>query len=152
MFLHVCVILFTVGVCLSACCDTQPPPPGKETPLARQIPPLARRPPWQGDPPVRQTPLARKPPVRSACWEIRSTSGRYASYWNAILVNSFIIPSVISCIIPNFYEKRVSNKKEISICYFFSSFLQAYARITQVVGVAGKDRGSGNYRAEDRQV
>ena len=25
------------------------------------------------------------PPHRSACWEIRPTSGRYASYWNAIL-------------------------------------------------------------------
>ena len=26
------------------------------------------------------------PPQSSACWEIRSTSGRYASYWNAILL------------------------------------------------------------------
>ena len=25
------------------------------------------------------------PPGSRACWEIRSTSGRYASYWNAIL-------------------------------------------------------------------
>ena len=31
------------------------------------------------------TPLGADPPLRSACWEIRSTSGRYASYWNAIL-------------------------------------------------------------------
>ena len=49
---------------------------------------LARRPP-QGDPPARQTPLERQNPLRSACWEIRSTSGRYVSYWNAILVLSF---------------------------------------------------------------
>ena len=46
------------GVCLSACWDTTPPgsrhPPRADTPL------------------------------HSACWEIRSTSGRYASYWNAI--------------------------------------------------------------------
>ena len=31
------------------------------------------------------TPREQTPPLRSACWEIRSTSGRYASYWNAIL-------------------------------------------------------------------
>ena len=34
----------------------------------------------QAPPPPEQTPL-----LPSACWEIRSTSGRYASYWNAIL-------------------------------------------------------------------
>ena len=34
-----------------------------------------------GIPPHEQTP----PPGSRACWEIRSTSGRYASYWNAIL-------------------------------------------------------------------
>ena len=44
-----------------------PPQPGKDTPLGRQTPP------------GRQTPL------HSACWEKWSTSGRYASYWNAIL-------------------------------------------------------------------
>ena len=27
-------------------------------------------------------------PLHSACWEIRSTSGRYASYWNAILFHN----------------------------------------------------------------
>ena len=52
--------------------------PAKETPLARQTPP------GQGDPPP-----ARQTPLRSACWEIRSTSGRYTSYWNAILVHLF---------------------------------------------------------------
>ena len=31
-------------------------------------------------------PLAGTPPS-SACWEIRATSGRYASYWNAFLFN-----------------------------------------------------------------
>ena len=54
-------------------------PPGKADPSGKADPPVARRPPWQKDPPqARQTPP-------SACWEIRSTSGRYASYWNAIL-------------------------------------------------------------------
>ena len=37
-----------------------------------------------------QTPWEQTPPLRSACWEIRSTSGRYASYLNAyLLVNRF---------------------------------------------------------------
>ena len=58
MFLHVSVILFTGGVCLSACWDT--PPPG--TGLPRE-----------------QTPRS------SACSEIRATSGRYASCYNAYL-------------------------------------------------------------------
>ena len=30
------------------------------------------------------------PPLRSACWEIRWTSGRYASYWNAIHVVHYV--------------------------------------------------------------
>ena len=85
------------GVCPIACWDT--------TPLARQTPwqgrppwqgdpPGKADPPWQGDPPGKETPpwqgrppLTRQiPPLCSACWEIRSTSGRYASYWNAILL------------------------------------------------------------------
>ena len=52
-----------------------------------------------------------RPPLRSACWEMRSTSGRCASYWNAILVlkcmsfpfNSFCklrTFQVIYCVIP----------------------------------------------------
>ena len=47
-------------------------PPGRYTP--RQVPP------WAGTPP-RQV----HPPGSSACCEIRATSGRYASYWNAFL-------------------------------------------------------------------
>ena len=57
------------GVCLSACWDT--------TPLD-QVPPLDQAPPPRSRHP-------HPPPLCSACWEIRSTSGRYASYWNAIL-------------------------------------------------------------------
>ena len=49
------------GVCLSACWDTTHPSP--------------QHPPWY-----------QAPPPSRACWEIRSTSGRYASYWNAILL------------------------------------------------------------------
>ena len=58
------------GVCLSACWDTTPQ---EQVPLGAGIP-STRHHPWE------QT-----SPLRSACWEKRSTSGRYASYWNAIL-------------------------------------------------------------------
>ena len=62
MFLHVCVILFTGGVCLSACWDTHPPwqgrpPPPRgpswqgKPPWQGSPPPWQGRPPWQGDPP-----------------------------------------------------------------------------------------------------
>ena len=36
-------------------------------------------------PPEQTHPPKQTPPQRRACWEIRSTRGRYASYWNAIL-------------------------------------------------------------------
>ena len=51
--------------CLSACWDN---------PRSRH------HPPWPGSPLGSGT-----PPLHSTCWEIWSTSGRYASYWNAIL-------------------------------------------------------------------
>ena len=51
--------------------------------------PIGSRHPLGPDPPK-----TRHPPSK-ACWEIRSTSGRYASYWNAILfvrdIGCFII-------------------------------------------------------------
>ena len=62
MFLHVCVILFTGG--------------GGSASVHAGIPP------WQGRPPGKADTVP-----RSACWEIWSISGQYASYWNAILVN-----------------------------------------------------------------
>ena len=35
------------------------------------------------------------PPRHSACWEIRATSGRYASYWNAyLLCNIYVLLSL----------------------------------------------------------
>ena len=45
-------------------------------------PPDPRPGPETDDPPG-----ADRPPLYSACWEIRATSGRYASYWNAFLLS-----------------------------------------------------------------
>ena len=93
MFLQASVILLIGGVCLSACWDN-PPPPGRDTPL-EQTPPRANIPPPEQTspkqthppskhPPEQTPPWSRQPPPpRRACWEIRSTRGWYASYWNA---------------------------------------------------------------------
>ena len=68
IFSQASVILFTGrrGVCLNACWDTTPP-------QTRQAP----APPGQAGTP--------SPEQIRAYWEIRSTSGRYASYWKAVL-------------------------------------------------------------------
>ena len=72
MFLQASVILSTGGVCLSACWDTTPP---------RSRPPQSRHPPGADTHPPRE----QTTPPREADSGIRSTSGRYASYWNAFL-------------------------------------------------------------------
>ena len=70
-----CVSVHRGGVCLSACWDAIPPDGG--------TPPGPGRPPPDGEPP------------READSSIRSTSGRYASYWNAFLLcNNLYISAV----------------------------------------------------------
>ena len=63
------------------------PPPGSRhhpSPLAAGTPRSRQPPPRAGTPRTRHPP-GPDPPSR-VCWEIRSTNGRYASYWNAILL------------------------------------------------------------------
>ena len=83
------------GVCLSACWDTPPgsrhpplpgTPPGPGTP--RPGTPREQTPPGPDTP--SQTPLPDQTPPREADCSIRSTSGRYASYWNAFLLIVFL--------------------------------------------------------------
>ena len=57
MFLHLSVILFTGGVCLSACWDTTPPGPGTPDPQ-EQTPPGTRHPLRAGTPREQAHPLA----------------------------------------------------------------------------------------------
>ena len=58
------------------------PPSGPGTPPGQGTPPRTRYNP----PKTRYTPGTRYTHHGStACWEIRATSGRYASYWNAFL-------------------------------------------------------------------
>ena len=72
------------GVCLGACWDAPPgagadPPPEQEQtpPEQEQTPPRSRNRPPGAEPP----PGSRHPPEADS--SIRSTSGRYASYWSA---------------------------------------------------------------------
>ena len=63
--------------------------------------PCTRHPPWEetplaADPPAPDTPQTRHPPElgtpqHRACWEIQSTRGQYASYWNAIFFCTFFL-------------------------------------------------------------
>ena len=56
------------------------------SPRTRQPPgPGTHPPPDQAPIPLEQTPWTRQTPPREAHFSIRSTSGRYASYWNAFL-------------------------------------------------------------------
>ena len=59
-------------------------PPGRYNPTPHQVhpQPLGR---YITSP----TPWAGTPPRSNACWEIRATSGRYASYWNAFLFSRY---------------------------------------------------------------
>ena len=86
-------------------------PPDQAPPLTRHPlgpdPPLDQAPPSPGTPSDQTpsgpgTPQSRHTPVRSACWEIRSTSGRYASYWNAFLLTIFLttLPSTLILMVP----------------------------------------------------
>ena len=62
------------------------------TPLGPGTPPPSRHPrprvdtPWEQTPLGPGTPQEQTPPQSRACWKIWSTSERYKSYWNAILL------------------------------------------------------------------
>ena len=72
--------------------QTTPPGPGRHPP--DQTPPRSDTPPGPGRHPprsdttpwIRHPPRPGRPPPREADSSIRSTSGRYASYWNAFLL------------------------------------------------------------------
>ena len=87
-----------------------PPGPGTN-PLPDQVltPPDQVHPLW-----TRYTPLDQVPPQSSACWEIRATSGRYASYWNAFLLSRqcrLQSNAPFYAILPVFYIEMLRNQK-----------------------------------------
>ena len=130
MFSQACVILF-MGGCLPQCTlgyhhipKKTPPrsthPPGSRPPrstlgyhhIPEKTPSQEHTPPWEQTPqehtPRKQTPPgADTPPWCRACWEIRSTRGRYASYWNAILSDIFSLPICRSAIRSSHFFKNI---------------------------------------------
>ena len=68
----------------------QTPPPLEQT-IQKQAPPGAGTPPGADTRPRSSTPPKQAPPQSSAYWEIRPTSERYASYWNAFLFDHRIL-------------------------------------------------------------
>ena len=76
-----------------------PPRPGRHPPRTRQTPPgQADTPPGPGRPLADTPPRPGRPPrdqadtpPREAHPSIRCTSGRYASYWNAVLCQLFLL-------------------------------------------------------------
>ena len=137
MFLHLSVILFTGGVAdtpqeqtppgadMIPRADTPPgaDPPGADTPPGADMIPSSRHTP-RSRPPQEQTPPC------SACWEIRATSGWYASYWNAYLFSPMfpwhvdhtlrrshdLCPSVnVSLITEHYIHKKIMSNISIPI-------------------------------------
>ena len=94
MFLQVSVILSTGGGVSASvhpgipCREQTPPgsrPPPEQTPPGSRDPQEHTPPGSRHQPQSRHPPGADTPPPREADSGIRSTTGRYASYWNAFL-------------------------------------------------------------------
>ena len=73
------------GGCLPHCMlgYTHPPGPEADNHPDQTHPSGADTSPGRHPPRPDPSPPGVDTPPRSACWEIRATSGRYASYWNA---------------------------------------------------------------------
>ena len=83
VFTRVCQSFCSQGVlpqCMLGYPQRADPPQKQTSPRAGTHPPLGA-----GTPPGSRPSRSRHPARRRACWEIQSTRGRYASYWNAIL-------------------------------------------------------------------
>ena len=86
-------------------------------------------------PPRTDTPREQTPPIPScsAYWEIRTTSGQFASYWNAILLTIISIGS---------YSRKTSNKSRTNWTNNIKRFDDAYQ-------VHSPDHGGGRTRYSD---
>ena len=71
------------------------PPDQAGTPPRDQTPPGTRHPPGPG----RYSPPGTRHPPGTADSGIRSTFGRYASYWNAFLFHTFLAENMVSLLL-----------------------------------------------------
>ena len=126
------VILFTWGVCFSACWDTHPTsrPPPRQTPPWKTPPclcacwnttlPTADTSREQTTPGSRlpqketlQEEIRKTPPQSSAYCQKWATSGQYTSYWNAFLSHLLSLPNIC------FIEDGLANNLDIySFLYY----------------------------------
>ena len=74
---------------------TRHPPRDQTPPLDQADPPRPGRPTGTRHPPRTRPPLDQTDPPPEADFSIRSTSGRYASYWNAFLFECFFLRNAI---------------------------------------------------------
>ena len=95
------VMFLYVSVCPQGRGEPGQVPPSEQVPTRQVHPPEQGHPPWvdtprTGTPPSRYPPPGRynlwagTPPRSSSWWEIRATSGWYASCWNASLLAHLI--------------------------------------------------------------
>ena len=119
IFTPVCHSVHRGGVCLSACWDA--------TPRSRHHPPgLCTLPSRLRTPPRTTYPPGLRTPPRAADSSIRSTSGRYASYWNAFLFSLIFVAA--QCILRwILYQKQCRFYVRIR----FHSIKRTLIRITQ---------------------
>ena len=110
IFTPVCHSFCSQGGRGSASVHAGIPPPQEETPQTRQNPPG----PDTTTPPLDQTPRDQTPP-READFSIRSTSARYASYWNVFLFFIVFKIKLLKIYHPqnrsNFYRIQLIKKK-----------------------------------------
>ena len=102
------------------------PPPWSDTPPRTRYTPLGPgTPPGQVHPPPQGpgTPPRTTYPPCSACWEIRATSGRYASYWNA-----FLSSSLFACFI--FHDELIQVPLNFFKCQSFNFSLHIIHIVT----------------------
>ena len=97
------------------------PPPPEQTLPSRHPLPRSR--------PRRACTTWRRHPPCSACWEIRSTRGRYASHWNAFLCNMLLIFISLFCYCFCFGFSRVGTNWKLVCCQWncpitFGNFFQ----------------------------
>ena len=99
------------------------PPGSRHTPQEQTHPPrsrhpLSRHPPWEQTPPGADPDLPQEQtlPPCIAYWQIRSTRGRYASYWYAILF--IAICNLLKTLGKKGYSEFIKNHKYVtSNCY-----------------------------------
>ena len=135
------------GVSASVHAGIPPHTPGEQTPLGAdtQTPPEQTHPPGadttsprsRHTPPRSRHPLGADTTWRRACWEIRSTCGWYASYWNAILLNVPMCQCANTnvCIVLNVLMCQCADTNDCILCSAYVSICLSTCNLINCVDV-----------------